>query len=143
MAPEVLEGNYTEACDLWSFGVVIYMLLSSSVPFYAKRSKNIISKIMRARYELDGPVWDNISNGAKHLVMNLLIADPEQRYNAQQVLDHMWIKKWSERCETAPPSDDMLAAVDDSLLQYKQTSTLKKLALNVRTDICDKIIVIC
>ena len=131
MAPEVLKGDYTEKADCWSMGVIIYMLLSSQIPFYSKRSKNMIAQIMKAKYKFDGPGWDDVSNGAKHLVANLLVVDPEKRYTAQQSLDHLWIRKWIEHAETAPPDNDMLQAVDDSLLQYRHTSTLKKLALNV------------
>jgi calcium-dependent protein kinase len=106
------------------------MLLSAQIPFYAKRSKNIIAKIKRARYTMSGSVWDNISNGAKHLVANLLVVDTSKRYTSQQVLEHLWIRKWAHRNDTAP-TDEMLESVDNSLQQYKNTSTLKKLALNV------------
>lgn len=140
MAPEVLKGDINNgnwdmkslgAMDNWSLGVLVFMLVSSQIPFYAKRSKNMASKIIKAKYEMDGPVWESISNGAKHLIQHLLVADPFKRYDSQQVLEHIWVEKWAKRDDMARPSDDILQAVDDSLLQYKQTSMLKKLALNV------------
>ena len=79
---------------------------------------------------MSGPVWDAISNGAKHLVSNLLVVDTSKRYTSEQVLEHLWIRKWTQRSDAAP-TDEMLEAVDDSLRQYKNTSMLKKLALNV------------
>lgn len=130
MAPEVLNGECTEHADCWSMGVIIYMLLSSQMPFYAKRSQNMIAQITEAKYKMAGPVWESISNGAKHLVSHLLVVDPTKRYTAKQSLEHLWLRKWMERTDTAP-SDDMIKAMDDSLQQYRHTSTLKKLALNV------------
>ena len=131
MAPEVLKGDYNDQADCWSMGVIIYMLLSSQMPFYAKRSKNVAAQIMKASYRFEGPIWDDVSNGAKHLVANLLVVDPEKRYTAQQSMEHLWIRKWIQHTELVPPDDGMLQAVDDSLEQYRQTSTLKRLALNV------------
>lgn len=131
MAPEVLKGIYTEKADCWSMGVIMFMLLSSEIPFYAKRSKNMVAQIEKAKYKFSGEGWNNVSDGAKHLVANLLLVDSDRRYTAQQALDHLWIRKWIEHAETAPPGKEMLQAVDDSLLQYRHTSTLKKLALNL------------
>jgi serine/threonine protein kinase len=111
-------------------GVILYMMLSSDVPFPAKRSKNMRLKILKGRYSMEGPVWDNTSNGAKHLTTHLLEKDATKRYTAKDVLEHIWVKKWSERSDVKP-QDDILDAIGDSLRQYKQTSTLKKLALNV------------
>lgn len=133
-APEVLDGDYTASSDCWSLGVIIYMLLSSQIPFYAKRSKNMVSQIKNARYSLEGPAWENISNGAKHLVANLLQVNAEKRLTAQQSLEHLWIRKNIEHTDMTPPDDSMLKAVDDSLQQYRHTSILKKLALNVSSE---------
>lgn len=142
-APEVLDGDYTEKGDCWAVGVIIYMLLSSQIPFYAKRSKNMVAQIRKARYKLIGPAWENISNGAKHLVANLLLVDPDKRYSAQQALEHLWTRKWIEHTETAPPDDNMMEAVDESLQQYRHTSILKKLALNVSLESMSSLLFFC
>ena len=94
----------------------------------------MIAQIKNARYSLKGPAWENTSNGAKHLVASLLQVHPEKRLNAEQALEHIWIRKNIEHTEMAPPDDNMLKAVDDSLQQYRHTSILKKLALNVSTE---------
>ncbi|CAB9526764.1 MAP kinase-activated protein kinase 2 (Fragment) [Seminavis robusta] len=132
-APEALEeGSVNALVDCWSMGVIFYMLLSGQIPFYAQRSKNMIAKIKRAKYSLSGQAWDGISNGAKHLVANLLLVDTTKRYTSKQILDHIWIRKWTAACaETAPLDDQLLTAVDDSLRQYRQSSILKKLGLNI------------
>ena len=130
MAPEALQGEYSPSSDCWSMGVIIFMLLSAQIPFYAKRSKNVATQIMRGKFDMSGDVWDNISHGAKHLVANLLLVDPTKRYTAQQALEHIWIRKWIERSDEGP-SEDMIEAVTDSLQSYRHTSTLKKVALNV------------
>lgn len=130
-APEALEGEATEAADCWSMGVIMYMCLSAQLPFYAKRSKNMVTLIKGARYSMSGPVWNNTSNGAKHLVAHLLQVDSTKRYDSQQVLEHLWIRKRRQRFDDAEPTDIMLEAVDDSLQSYRQTTILKKLALNI------------
>lgn len=131
-APEALDGDVTKAADCWSCGVIMFMLLSAQLPFYAKRSRNMVAKIQAGKYNMSGPVWSHVSNGAKHLVAHQLLVDPARRFTAQQMLEHLWIRKWNQRADTdTAPSGAMLDAVDDSLQQYRKSSVLKKLALNV------------
>ncbi|DBA00109.1 TPA: hypothetical protein N0F65_000400 [Lagenidium giganteum] len=92
MAPEVLEGNYTESCDLWSLGVIMFMLLSNKAPFYGATEDELIEKIFEAKVMFDGEVWDSVSIEAKALIKKLLNPDPASRYTATQVLMHPWIK---------------------------------------------------
>jgi len=92
VAPEVLtEDTYTNAVDMWSVGVIIYILLSGYPPFYDESPPKIFKKITEAKYDFDDPVWDDISDMAKDLIKKLLVKDPEQRLSAKQCLKHPWI----------------------------------------------------
>ncbi|TMW62557.1 hypothetical protein Poli38472_005175 [Pythium oligandrum] len=101
MAPEVLEGNYTQTCDLWSLGVIMYMLLSNKAPFHGATEDELIEKIFDAKVVFDNPVWNNVSPEAKALIKKMLNPDPATRYTAAQVLAHPWI---SSLCQGVPES---------------------------------------
>jgi len=130
MSPQVLQGIYSSKADLWSVGVIAYMLLSASKPFYHKRRRKMVDLIMRGAYDFSMPIWETVSDGAKDFVDKVLVIDPKFRMDATEALKHEWIVNRSQLPDEKP-SEDLLTAVDDSLLNYKQTSTLKKVALNV------------
>mmetsp|Transcript_68674 Transcript_68674/g.217208 ORF Transcript_68674/g.217208 Transcript_68674/m.217208 type:complete len:398 (+) Transcript_68674:259-1452(+) len=95
VAPEVIAGipglAYTEGVDMWSAGVVLYILLSGYPPFYDDSEPALFDKIRRGDYSFDDPVWDTISESAKDLVRSLLVVDPNKRLSASQTLAHKWI----------------------------------------------------
>ena len=92
VAPEILmEQPYGKECDYWSIGVVLYILLSGSPPFFEDERADLFEKIKTAQYEFDDATWGNISNEAKNLVENILRADPSQRLNCDQMLAHPWM----------------------------------------------------
>jgi len=92
VAPEVLtEESYTNAVDMWSVGVIIYILLSGYPPFYDESPPKIFKKITEAKYDFDDPVWDDISDLAKDLIRKLLVKDPSERLSAKKCLKHPWI----------------------------------------------------
>jgi len=93
VAPEILTAEcYDESVDLWSIGVIIYILLSGYPPFYADSAPALFKKIMEVNYDFDDSVWDDISDMAKDLIQHLLVKDPSQRFSAQQCLEHPWIR---------------------------------------------------
>ncbi|OQS03756.1 calcium-dependent protein kinase [Thraustotheca clavata] len=92
MAPEFLEGQYTQACDMWSMGVVMYMLLSNTMPFHGDVEDELVESIFEAKVDFSGEAWKSISDDAKSLIKKLLEADIKNRYTALQVLMHPWIK---------------------------------------------------
>lgn len=89
IAPEVLEGKYTEKCDIWSIGVILYILLTGSPPF-GGNTEEILSKVKTAKLKMEGSDWNNISSEAKSLVKQLLNRDYSQRLSAKQALKHPW-----------------------------------------------------
>ena len=91
IAPEVLSGTYTEKCDLWSIGVMLYIMLSGRPPFNGNSEDVIIKKVKVGSWDFRGTIWDTISEQAKDLISCLLKKDPEQRLSAVDALQHPWI----------------------------------------------------
>jgi len=93
IAPEVLSKSYNEKCDLWSCGVIMYILLSASPPFSGRNDNEIIENIKKGYYDLESAVWQKVSNEAKHLIKNLLERNVGIRISAEEALEHKWFKK--------------------------------------------------
>jgi serine/threonine protein kinase len=91
MAPEVLRGNYTAQADLWSVGVITYMLLSSQMPFYGRKRRHIIEQILRCEYDFMGRRWKRISPQAKAFIEDLLVVDPDERATAEVAAASTWL----------------------------------------------------
>lgn len=88
IAPEVIKKSYNEKCDLWSSGVILYILLSGEPPFNDPRADNeaIMKKVEIGKYDMDHGVWKSISREAKDLVKQLLTYDPSERISAEDAL---------------------------------------------------------
>ncbi|OMJ68256.1 hypothetical protein SteCoe_34338 [Stentor coeruleus] len=91
MAPEVFRGQYNEKCDIWSCGVILYILLSGRPPFTAKTDIEISMKISTSTVSFDQPEWANISDSAISLIKKMLTKDPNIRISAQDTLHHRWL----------------------------------------------------
>lgn len=91
IAPEVLNQDYDEKADIWSCGIVLYILLSGSPPFEGKY-KDIISGVKKGQYNFKYQVWQDISEEAKDLVRKMLSINPEKRPAAREVLDFPWFQ---------------------------------------------------
>mmetsp|Transcript_20395 Transcript_20395/g.46280 ORF Transcript_20395/g.46280 Transcript_20395/m.46280 type:complete len:428 (-) Transcript_20395:297-1580(-) len=96
VAPEVLKKSYTEACDLWSLGVIVYMLLSGAPPFYGKTDEAIKASIVNGEYTFPHELFRDVSDEAMAFVSSLLSYNQEFRYTAEQALSHPWLAANSE-----------------------------------------------
>lgn len=130
MAPQVLRGVYTSQADLWSIGVITYMLLSNTKPFYGKKRRHVVSKILKGSYKFYSPSWGNISDEAQNFVINLLQVDPKLRMNASAALEHDWFSKEFPLSDRAP-NQEMMDSVHDTIVHYGAVSEFKKMALMV------------
>jgi calcium-dependent protein kinase len=92
IAPEILKNGYNEKCDLWSCGVILYILLCGAPPFYGRNEKEIFAKVINGSYSFRQKVWNNISSEGKNLVQKLLELNPEKRLSAKEALKHKWFK---------------------------------------------------
>ncbi|CAN0022475.1 unnamed protein product [Ascophyllum nodosum] len=92
IAPEILEGiPYGTSVDMWSTGVIIYILLSGSFPFMGSTENRLFRRIKRGRFSFDNKRWDAVSRDAKDLVCGLLTLNPEKRLTADEALCHPWL----------------------------------------------------
>jgi len=92
VAPEVITHEaYSTQIDMWSVGVIVYILLCGFPPFYGENDAQMFRKIRAAQYKFLSPYWDNISADAKDFVAKLLVVDPNVRMTAKQALQHKWL----------------------------------------------------
>lgn len=92
-APELFTADqYDESVDMWSLGVICYVLLSGTPPFYGDTIKELTDKIVAAQFDFDDPCWDSVSDAAKDLICHLLVKDPKKRYTAQQTWENLWVQ---------------------------------------------------
>jgi calcium-dependent protein kinase len=125
VAPEVLSGGYGPQCDIWSVGIIMFMLLSGKPPFEAQTTNGIFKKILSDTPKFTNSYWAEVSVDAKYLITAMLQKNPLLRPTAKDVLDSQWFRTRSSAVITISPS------VLDSLINYKSESKFKKAALGV------------
>ncbi|XP_052197511.1 CDPK-related kinase 5 [Diospyros lotus] len=122
VAPEVLHRSYGTEADVWSIGVIAYILLCGSRPFWARTESGIFRAVLKADPSFDEP-WPSISSEGKEFVKRLLNKDPRKRLTAAQALSHPWIRN----------SNDVKISLDILIFKqmkvYMRSSALRKAAL--------------
>eukprot|EP00188_Purpureofilum_apyrenoidigerum_P002421 Plantae.Rhodophyta-Purpureofilum_apyrenoidigerum.ctg2499.p1 GENE.Plantae.Rhodophyta-Purpureofilum_apyrenoidigerum.ctg2499~~Plantae.Rhodophyta-Purpureofilum_apyrenoidigerum.ctg2499.p1 ORF type:complete len:582 (-),score=168.87 Plantae.Rhodophyta-Purpureofilum_apyrenoidigerum.ctg2499:141-1886(-) len=126
IAPEVIKGKYDHRADIWSAGVVLYIMLSGKVPFYGKSDRQILKMTLRGKFNIEKDPWPYISKEAKECVCSMLTMDPALRPDAKAMLAHPWIR------EDGVASDKpLVTSVLDNLNSFNQMNKFKKKALQV------------
>ena len=92
IAPEVLKEKYDEKCDVWSCGIILYILLCGYPPFNGNTNVEIFHAIQNQNPIFAGEEWDDITSEAKELIKLMLRKNPNERWNADQCLKHKWFK---------------------------------------------------
>ena len=122
VAPEVLDGNYNEKCDVWSAGVILYILLSGEPPFNGPNDREIYKAISKMIYQFPYNKWKKISKNAIDLIEKCLVPE-DKRISAKEVLEHPWFKKIDNE-ENADIQIDL-----PSFKDYVNSCKLKKMTL--------------
>ncbi|XP_060188252.1 calcium-dependent protein kinase 21-like [Lycium barbarum] len=125
VAPEVLRRSYGKEADVWSAGVILYILLSGVPPFWAETEKGIFNAILKGEIDFQSDPWPSISNSAKDLIRKMLTQEPKKRITSAQVLEHPWLRLGEA---SDKPID---SAVLSRMKQFRAMNKLKKLALKV------------
>ncbi|KAG8068371.1 hypothetical protein GUJ93_ZPchr0005g15492 [Zizania palustris] len=129
MAPEVLKRNYGPEIDIWSAGVILYILLCGVPPFWAETEQGVAQAILRGNIDFKREPWPNVSDNAKDLVRQMLQPDPKLRLTAKQVLEHPWLQN-AKKAPNVPLGD----IVKSRLKQFSRMNRFKRKALRVIAD---------
>ena len=130
IAPEVLKRNYNEKCDIWSCGVIMYILLSQRPPFGGKDDYEIMETVKTGKYDLTSPPFDAISETAKDLIRKTLTMDPNKRITAEEALNHPWFKdNQSKELFNKVKDKNTIKELIDNLKSYRRTSVIQETAL--------------
>lgn len=132
VAPEVLKRRSGPESDVWSIGVITYILLCGRRPFWDKTEDGIFKEVLRNKPDFRRKPWPTISNSAKDFVKKLLAKDPHVRLTAAQALSHPWVREGGEASEI--PID---ISVLNNMRQFVKYSRLKQFALRALASTLD------
>ncbi|KAI3446024.1 hypothetical protein Pfo_002689 [Paulownia fortunei] len=123
VAPEVLHRSYGTEADVWSIGVIAYILLCGSRPFWARTESGIFRAVLKANPSFDENPWPSLSSESKDFIRRLLHEDPSRRITAAQALCHPWLQNHNE---VKLPLDILIFRL---MKAYMRSSSLLKAAL--------------
>ncbi|XP_057805255.1 calcium-dependent protein kinase 26-like [Salvia miltiorrhiza] len=126
VAPEVLCKQYGPEVDVWSAGVIVYILLCGVPPFWGETEQEIFDEVLNGAIDFTSDPWPQISESAKDLVRKMLLRDPKKRITAHQILCHPWVQ-----VDGVAPDKPLDSAVLSRLTQFSAMDKLKKMALRV------------
>lgn len=124
LAPEVIEKNYSQKCDVWSCGVILYMLLSGEPPFDGATDFEVVQRIKNGKFDLDSEIWSHMSKEVKDLISRMLTRE-KTRLSAKEALQHPWFAK-CEKMEGAESAEKQ-HLIEKALYNLTQFSTRNKL----------------
>jgi calcium-dependent protein kinase len=127
VAPQVLTGKYNQMCDLWSAGVIMYIILCGSPPFYGANDQEVLSKVKQGTLTFNPRDWKGVSEDAKELVRRLIKMNPGERLNAEQALNHSWIKKRAPKAANVSLPTNFVT----KLRRFRNRNKFAKAALHV------------
>ncbi|KAL4341683.1 hypothetical protein GQ457_08G011550 [Hibiscus cannabinus] len=126
VAPEVLRKHYGPEADVWSAGVITYILLSGVPPFWGETEQDIFNEVLNGELDFSSDPWPNISESAKELVTKMLERDTKKRITAHEVLRDPWVI-----VDGVAPDKPLDSVVLSRLKQFSAMDKLKKMALRV------------
>lgn len=126
VAPEILHGvPYGTKADMWSLGVIAYILLGGYPPFIEQNQRELFKKIKKGQYEFHVEYWGQISGDAKDLISSLLTTDPRRRLSAKEALSNPWIMQEDSKL--------MASNLGSNLVEFKKFNAKRKLRQAVLT----------
>lgn len=128
VAPEVLgPEKYDKSCDMWSLGVIMYILLCGYPPFYSNHgmaiSPGMKKRIRNGQYEFPAPEWSRVSKDAKDLIQGLLRTDPDERLTIAEVTKNKWIAQHTLVPQTPLLSAQVLREEEDAWMDVQDEMT--------------------
>ncbi len=130
IAPEVLNKNYNEKCDVWSCGVIMYILLSQRPPFGGRNDKEIMENVKKGTFDLQSPPFNKLSESGIDLINKLLTIDVDKRISAEEALNHPWFKEnKSKQLFNNIKDKRTIKDLIKNLKSYRRTSVIQETAL--------------
>ncbi|KAG0459740.1 hypothetical protein HPP92_022868 [Vanilla planifolia] len=126
VAPEVLRRHYGQEADIWSVGVMLYILLTGVPPFWAENEQGVFEEILKGQVDYTSDPWPSLSTDVKELVSSMLQQDPKERPSAAEILKHPWI-----RIDGNASDEPIDISVIARMKLFKNTNKFKKVALKV------------
>ena len=127
LAPEVINGEYDEKCDIWSCGVILYVLLCGYPPFNGENNEEIIENVQKGEFDFPDEEWSEISDAAKDLIKNMLTYDFKKRPSAKEILQHSWFSQF----KTKKFSNKKLAkSALENMKHFKKNKTFEQATIN-------------
>jgi len=127
IAPEVLERNYSSQCDMWSLGVMVFVLLSGSLPFKDTGDKKMQRRIMKqGRYSFDPKRWGKVSTEAMDFIKCLLQPDTHRRLSVQQAFEQPWIQKGLKQ-----PDDMAIISASEALHSFCRRPPMQRVCMSM------------
>ncbi|CAM9591447.1 unnamed protein product [Discosporangium mesarthrocarpum] len=132
VAPEVLMGSYGPKCDMWSMGVIAYMMVSGAPPFWGNGDSQVRAKIVRAEYDMPDIHFRHISLECKNFISCLLNADVDKRLTAEEALVHPWLHS-KPKCNSTYISSKLMpkGEILGALQHFSSFSRFRKLILEI------------
>jgi len=129
VAPEVLgPEKYDKSCDIWSLGVIMYILICGYPPFYSHHGQPISPGMKRrirgGQYEFPKPEWTNVTADCKNLIKECLKTNPDERPNIDQVIENKWIAQYEVVPATPLVTSDVLREETEGWMEVKQGMAL-------------------
>eukprot|EP01054_Gregarina_sp_Poly1_P004951 Gregarina_sp_Poly_1__4950@NODE_2622_length_1908_cov_606_836502_g156_i1_p1_GENE_NODE_2622_length_1908_cov_606_836502_g156_i1NODE_2622_length_1908_cov_606_836502_g156_i1_p1_ORF_typecomplete_len602_score110_63Pkinase/PF00069_25/3_8e83Pkinase_Tyr/PF07714_17/2e52EFhand_7/PF13499_6/1_2e12EFhand_7/PF13499_6/9e16EFhand_1/PF00036_32/0_0016EFhand_1/PF00036_32/0_00017EFhand_1/PF00036_32/9_7e06EFhand_1/PF00036_32/9_2e08EFhand_6/PF13405_6/0_00035EFhand_6/PF13405_6/4_2EFhand_6/PF13405_6/1_7e08EFhand_6/PF13405 len=128
IAPEVLRKKYDEKCDVWSCGVILYILLCGYPPFGGASDQEILKRVEKGKFAFDPAEWGSISSDVKDLIKQMLEYDPARRISAEEALRHKWIRKMSDKREAKVEAPVLFNALNN-MRKFHASQKLAQAAL--------------
>ena len=123
MAPEMIFGNFVKASDIWSIGVIMYIMVTGKQPFWGKNKDEVLNKVKNGRYDMKSLYYSKCSNSVKDLIKKMLVTEPEKRMTIEACLEHSWFKQFeNDKYINLAFSEEIV----DSLRQFQNQNLLQK-----------------
>ena len=129
-APEIINKKYNEKCDIWSCGVIMYLLLSARPPFGGETEDEINQKILLGKYDTISAPFNSLSKNCLNLLSKLLELNVNKRFSAEEALNHPWFKDNNSKFYFHHLKDEsIINNLLDNLKNYQNITILQKISM--------------
>lgn len=133
VSPDVLSGKYTEACDVWSLGVIFYILMCGQPPFFGNSDRDIMNSVKKGVYKFERDLWKSYSKDVQSFISSMLVMDPSKRTTIAELQHHPWVTRNVVEQE-APLTSSVLG----NLRSFRSRDKLQKSILTVLAKYVDE-----